>query len=267
MTRQGTIGFYRMADRYRNWQERRQIISAVISEMKAEPLASFNLTEREEIFFRARSLKMIDKLARQTSNVKGYYSISAANPILYVIGLTALVIIFCAIGGACIYFNSRGDSRPYPILAACGTISVAAISWAVAGWISHRNAVRQNTINILFARFSQSTFTESLHRFHKTFGNDINNQIAPDTLKQLRESDNDEERKSANSAIYLLNYFEFIASGVLRGDLDERVVRENIRGLVIFYYDKCARIIKMANSSNKRAYEYLTKLRNHYREP
>jgi hypothetical protein len=256
-----------MAGRYRSWEERRQIISALIAETESAPLASFNLSESEEVFFRARSLRMVDALARQTSAFKAYYKLPTSNPFLYIIGLTALVIIFCIIGGAYIFFNIHADSRPYPLLAACGTISVAAISWAVAGWISHRNAVRQNTINILFARFSQSTFTDSIHRFHTTFGNEIHKKVTPDTLKTLRESANDDERRSGNAVIYILNYFEFIASGVLRGDLDERVIRENMRGLIIFYYDKCAPVIKMANKYNSRAYEYLIKIRTHYREP
>ena len=154
-----------------------------------------------------------------------------------------------------------------PLVAACGTIAVAALGWCVAGWIAHRNAVRQNTTNILFARFSQAPFGEAMHRFHATFGHDKTSLVTMENYSTLRADTDIEKVKGAAAAAYLLNYFEFISGGVLNGDLDAKVVRDNIRGVITYYYDRCEPLIRSANKSNSRTYEQLMKLRTHYREP
>lgn len=260
-------GRKRMARGYRSWAERREIIRAIIADTNPQPLAQYQLTESEEVYFRARSNRMIENLARKTSTFKSYYALPTARPFGYVVGITGVIMIAAALVGLYIYLAGKGAKDTYPLLAACATLGVGAIGWVIASGVTHRNTIRQNTNNIIFARFSQAPFGEALHRFHKEFGYDSNERISEAKLDALRARADDEEMKSATSAIYLLNYFEFIAAGVLHGDLNKEIVRNNFRGAIVYYYDKCEPYIKTCNRENPRTYEHLIRLRTHYREP
>jgi hypothetical protein len=251
---------------YRSWAERRAIIRAIIADSSTAPLASFDLTASEEVYFRARSARMVDTLARKSSSFKSYYTMPTARPFGYVVGLCALIVTGAAAAGVYLYLASEGATDVYPLLAACATLSIAAIGWVVAGGITHRNTIRQNTNNILFARFSQAPFGEALHRFHAAFGHELADAVTEERLEALRAT-GEEGRKAATAAGYILNYFEFIAAGVLHGDLDKEIIRNNIRGVIVYYYEKCAPYIRSSNRENAKTYEHLIKLRTHYREP
>lgn len=256
-----------MAQRYRTWAERRAIIISAIAELNPSPLESFQLTESELVYFRARSAKVVDRLARKTSAFKAYYRLPTQNPFWYVVGLIAVVVSVAVSTALYLWLTNRIKPAIYPFLGALVAVIVAAIGWGVAGWIAHRNAVQQNTNNMLFARFSQSPFGEAMFRFNSTFGFGPQPLVTPEWVAKLRTSEKEDELRAAAATAYVLNYFEFIASGVLRGDLDAEVVRQNIKGMLCHYYDKCLPFITAANRANKETLEHLIKLRTHFREP
>lgn len=251
---------------YRSVDERRMIIRSIIADTNPPILTSFDLSPSEEVFFRARSSKAVDRLAKQTSSFKTYYALPTQKPFGYVVAVSALVILVCIAAGAYIYVNTT-SSPAYPVFAALISICGIAAGWTIAGWLTHRNTIRQNTNNMIFARFSQAPFGEAMHRFHCAFDGLGSGQVLPSAITKLKSTGNDEDRKIAASVTYLLNYFELIASGVMRGDLDQQIIRQNLRGLVCFYHDKCEPFIRQSNSQNPLVFEHLIKLRTHYREP
>jgi hypothetical protein len=253
-----------MAEKYRSWAERRQIISAIIAETDPPRLDRFGLSPSEEVYFRARSLRAVDALARSTSTFKEYYALRTNEPLKLVAFVATLIVLLAALSFGYLFINRHEDTHLYPLLAACGTIGVAALGYWIAAWVAHRNAVRQNTTNIIFARFSQATFADSMHRFHSTFKPD--DRITSARLTAMRLGTEDEAKASA-AATYLLNYYEFISAGVMRGDLDPQIIRDNIRGVICHYYDVCESHILASNKRNPRVFEHLIKLRTHYREP
>ena len=252
---------------HRTWAERRAIVRSIIAETNPRPLREFRLTDSEEAYFRARTARAVDKLARRTSAFKAYYRLPTAKPFGLVIGVSAFIAGIAAFAAMYLVWHRREGVPPYPLLAACATVMVAAIGWAVAGWITHRNTIRQNTNNILFARFSQATFGDALHRFHRHFGWTVDDPVTSERLADLRTSHDEDDMRAAAAATYILNYFESIASGVLNGDLDQTIVRDNVRGMITSYHDKCVPHIRKRNRENPRTYENLIKLRTHYREP
>lgn len=256
-----------MGQPYRSWAERREIIRSVIAETNPQPLQAFRLTPSEETYYRARSAKAVEQLARRSSAFKAYYRLPTAKPFGLVVSMSALTAGAAAIAALYLLWYRHEGSPPYPLLAACATVMVAAIGWAVAGWITHRNTVRQNTNSILFARFSQAPFGEALHRFHRQFGWKVDGAVTSEHLDSLRASPKEDDMRAAAAAVYILNYFESIASGVLHGDLDQTIVHDNVRGLICSYHDKCAPHIRARNRANSKTYENLIKLRTHYREP
>ncbi len=255
-----------MAEPYRSWADRRAIISAIIAESNPPPLSSFSLTESEEVFFRARSAKAVDNLAKKTSSFKAYYDLLTARPFGFVLSMSGMVIFAALMAGVYVYKHNRNNPI-YPIYAALISLSVLALGWAVTGWMTHRNAVRQHTNNMLFARFSHAPFGDALLRFNRQFGMELEPLVSLGTLQALRATGCEEDAKAASSVGYLLNYYELICSGILRGDLDPSIIRDNIRGIICFYHDKCLPYIREGNRANHRVYENLIKVRTHFREP
>jgi hypothetical protein len=252
--------------RYRSWEERRSIISSIIAEENPPPIETFELSESEELYFRSKSRKFIENLAIKTSEFKSYYALPAANPFGRIIFLTLMIL--GSAGIAVLYINSKiKGAAAFPLYGALTAASIAALGWTVAGWIGHRNTVRQNTNNLLFARFSHAPFGDALHRFHTAFGVDLHPRITPEVINKLRNSACENDTKAAASVSYILNYYEFIATGVLNGDFDKHIVRDNIRGLIVFYHDKCAPMIYKDSKDYPRVFYNLKKIRTHYREP
>jgi hypothetical protein len=251
---------------YRSWGELREIVRSVIADSNPPPLSSFHLTASEEVYFRARCARAVDKLARDASAFKAYYVLKPEKPFSYVVGVSGAVVTAALSAGIYIYLHARGDPA-YPIYASLIAVSAAAAGWAVAGWLTHRNTIRQNTNSIVFARFSHVAFGEAMHHFHKAFGYDPNSTISREQLLELRATGKDEDFKTATAVTYLLNYYEFISSGVIRGDLDQTIVRDNLRSVIIYYHDRCRPYIRFMNNMNPKIFENLIKLRTHYREP
>ena len=254
-----------MGKEYRTWDERRQIIRAAIAESSTKDLESFGLSEKELLFFRARAARAVDALARKSSTFKEYYSLPTEKPFARVVGGAGVVIAIC-VGAAIWVFRTQGATPPYPIYAALISIVAVAAGWVVTNDVTHRNTIRQNTNNMIFARFAQAPFGDALHRFHDEFGYGEYPRVTAERMAALRASDNADHLRIAAAVSYILNYYEFVASGVLRGDLNARSVRENIRGVMCYYYDKCAPHIDALNQRNPRTYEHLRKIRTSYRE-
>ncbi|WP_081996255.1 DUF4760 domain-containing protein [Croceibacterium mercuriale] len=257
----------RMGKAYRGWEERRQIIRAIIADTSPPSLQSFDLSQSEQVYYRARAARAVDKLARSTSNFKGSYALPTNKPFAYVIVVVTVIVTAAISAGIYVFLHTDTPSSAFPVFAALGAAAVAALGWAVVGWIGHRNTVRQNTNNMLFARFSHAPFGDALHRFHTEFGYGLSLKVTSQMVAECRESKVDEKMRAAAAVSYILNYYELLSAGVLRGDLNKDIVRDNVRGLIIHYYDKCEPHILAANALNHRTFANLIKMRTHYREP
>jgi hypothetical protein len=249
---------------YRSWSELRDIVRSTIAESNPPTLESFRLSDSEKTFFRLRSERMLSAVVRETSEFKSYYALPVIKPFRTVILISGATVA-AALGAAAFFLYKIPTGGEWgPIVGPTVAVIVAAVGWAVSSGLTHRNTIRQSTNNMLFARFSQATFGDAMHRFFTAFSTE--ERITSRRLEDLKTT-GEEGRKAAASVSYLLNYFEFIASGVLKGDLDDKIVRDNIRGNVIFYYDKCEPHILALNRKNVKIFEFLIKLRTHYREP
>jgi hypothetical protein len=246
----------------RSAKERRAIVCAMLAEDGA-PLSSFALSEREEKFYRARASKAIEAAVKKTARFRKSYSLPVAKPFRNVLWASFGVIVGAwATAGLFLWLFSPPEETP--IFDACLAVTVVAIGWAVVGSLTHRNTIRQNTNNFLFARFSQTQFGDALYRFHRKFGFDEKVGITESKLDALRATGDEEDWRTASSVGYLLNYFELVANGVISGDLDERIVRQNFRGVIQFYHDKCWPIIDAARRRNHRTFSGLIRLKTYY---
>lgn len=253
--------------RYRSWVERGEIIKATIAATAPTPLSQFDLTPSEEIFYRLRAERVVAKMARQSSTFKAYYGLRRVNQLLPLMSPSAACAAIAIIAAIVVGIRFRAHDDAATMLSACVAVFVASVGWAITSAVTHNNAVRQNTTNLIFARFSQSAYTESLHAFHEQFGYGLNPKITLPEVRNLQSTGTEKQRKAASAIFYILNYFEYISVGIHKGDINRSIVEENMKGMISFYYDKCEPLILDSNKANPKAAEYLIKLRTHYRDP
>src|SRR4051794_7616229 len=120
-----------MGQGYRSWEERRDIIRAVIAETNPPPLESFRLTPSEAVFFRARAARAVATLAQKTSSFKAYYALPVAKPFKYVIYVSSAMIVAALCAAVYLYRHSSPTSDTTPIFTAFIAVVVAAVGWAV----------------------------------------------------------------------------------------------------------------------------------------
>jgi hypothetical protein len=146
------------------------------------------------------------------------------------------------------------------------TVAVAAASWgwAIGGWVAHRNARIQHTITIIASRFAQPMFVQQMTLFNNSFGDaDDSPKVTSDIINALINTGCATDQAKVQSARYMLNYFEFIASGVRSGELDLDIVCNNLRSSVRYFYNKCEPYIEDQRKSIPTLLSNFTRLKAH----
>ena len=253
--------------KYRSRAECRDIVRAVIADSSPPSLESFNLSRGEQNFFRRRTARALDRAAKDTCVFTEYYALPMARPVRNLIVASATMIAGVFVAATILYFYAPASVDRMPLFTGCLAVTVAAVGWVVAGGFTHRNTIRQNTINLLFARFSQGPVNEAFYRFGRTFGYDEKDYITPKHIADLRATGSDDDWKAASSVGFVLNYFELLANGVICGDLDHSIIKGAIRGSIVYFYDRCEPFIRECVEDDIRTYEQLRRLRANYREP
>lgn len=251
---------------YRSWRERKDIIRAVIASGSNSPLEKFNLTDEELRFYRSRAERSVLYTVVRTSIFKANYKVIKKDLFLPTILWVAFVVAAAMISAFMIYTHISDENRTAPLVG-CITAVVAAFGWAVTSSVSHANSVRQNTTNLLFARFSQASFKDSLHTFHKKFGYGPYPLVSLQDARTLQCSIDEEDQRAVASIFYILNYYEFISAGIHKGEIDIEIVKDHMRSTFIYYYDKCLPLINESNKSNPKSAEYFIKVTSSFREP
>lgn len=122
--------------------------------------------------------------------------------------------------------GSWGKLKTEHFLAATGVMA-AVCGWLIAGILTLRNSVKQHTINTLLQSRLSATYmgyADKLSLHYMSY--------------DARKSANPALRESPTDAVdilalrYILNYFEFIAVGIKRGDLDEWTLRDSLRSIL-----------------------------------
>lgn len=122
-----------------------------------------------------------------------------------------------------------------------GGIEAAVAGWVVTSFMTARNSIKQHTITTLLqSRLSATYMAEA---------NVINKNLFPPSLQNLQplplEFFHDEKNADTVRAVnYLINYFEFLSVAMRHGDLDAKVVRDTLRGILLNFYNRVELYIK-----------------------
>lgn len=87
---------------------------------------------------------------------------------------------------------------------------------------------KQSTIKIILESRVSETFKNDLATIHTHFPDGRKASITK--FKRYSKSNKLDEKKVANALIQMLNYYEFIAIGIRKGDIDGKMMKETIRG-------------------------------------
>ncbi|WP_430454920.1 DUF4760 domain-containing protein [Rheinheimera sp.] len=167
-----------------------------------------------------------------------------------------------------------------------GTLGVIAAIAAITGWVvNHQIAAANNRVNqtlnlILQTRISSvyqehetairsvyssrdviskedvKDWIENPVKVHDDTACEIGNCTKKDKLLTIK----DKKHKALVSCCYMLNYYEFLASGVNSGLLDEELLYQTVGGMLLRQNNQMRAVIDHFRESSKKSLEHLIEL-------
>ena len=181
-----------------------------------------------------------------------------------------LAVLAAFVAGILLSLTMIDTIEPWQVNAMAVVVGLATFLWSARQ--SRVQQRQQHTITILFQTRLSPEFRETLTRRKRSFaeGEAVSYDTYRTYLTAARNTDlTDDEalsrRESAEAIRTLLNYYEFIALGVARRDLDEGMLRGSIRGIMCALVVDMADILRTEQARNPLAYRNLTALFQRWR--
>ncbi len=259
------VGF---AMSYLSHANRIAICQQILLGKEEEAFAQHSVAPLDQALLRRRAYASLRKSALRDAPFKSYFTARISEPLRPVFCAAALILISAVFGLAkLIPVFDPSDARTFGVAsAAAGLLAVcaAAFGWVVAAWMTYRNARVQHTLTFVASRYSNDTFSKNAALFNDNLrGRRVDRAL----ITELMASKDETEILTLQAVRYMVNYFEFIAVGVICGDLDEQIVRKTLRGNLIHYADRCMPWILELQADNPQTLEHLVLLRDHLRDP
>lgn len=147
---------------------------------------------------------------------------------------------------------------------------VSAITgWIVSAYITLRNSIKQHTINTLLQSRLSATYMENANLINANFFAPSMKDDPPVTVDFLYDPAN---AKSLQAVNYVLNYLEFLSVGIRHGDLDKKVLRHTMRGIIVRLYEKMSKYLEFMRGEENgvvarpNQLEHLTWLYNEWKD-
>ena len=179
-------------------------------------------------------------------------------------------------------FPETSNPRYTAFLTASGTIVafisvIAAIAtFAISSAAARRAQRKQHTITVLLDTRLSSEFQQTIERRRLRFPeySDVTFEAWDAARKAVPANPSDPTqvaeakltRDSALALTQLLNYYEFLAVGILDGDLDEPMLYKTIRSIMCNLVDDCRLLIAGMQEIKPSTYEHLTALYERWRK-
>lgn len=111
-------------------------------------------------------------------------------------------------------------------------VVAAVMGWLVSAYITLRNSIKQHTINTLLQSRLSTQYQGQAKVINQSFFAPGMPKTDPVLLEVLLSSE-EKNREALEAVNYVLNYFEFCAVGIRYGDLDENLMRQTMRGIIL----------------------------------
>lgn len=149
------------------------------------------------------------------------------------------------------------------------------------GWLVHahtqKNALRrQHTVNVLNSSRMSEVYQEKLEQYNQRYtqyreiseldvktylDNRKGNKENKENKEGVKDSGDEAEAiKSIRAAIYLLNFYEFIAVGISKGDLDDDYLYETVSYITFSLRNTSQKLILELRKDEQSVFEHLDKM-------
>ncbi|HCF8500592.1 TPA: DUF4760 domain-containing protein, partial [Klebsiella variicola subsp. variicola] len=156
--------------------------------------------------------------------VSKYPEIKKTLRVISTIFFILLIIVFSVLS------SENGTSYQTSLTVLISSI-VLGTGWWIQATINAASARKSHTINTIMNQRHSVHYFNKLDNVYRHFG--LTKTIPLNIAKQYRCGFAGEDRKvkkelisACRDASYILNYYEFISAGVLRGDFDEKLIME-----------------------------------------
>lgn len=139
--------------------------------------------------------------------------------------------------------------------------SVAVMTWGGTSYLTLRNSLKQHTITTLLQMRLSATYMGYADTVSKHFV-DYDQRHKKDL--RLPEVEKPVDNLDLNALRYILNYFEFLAIGVSRGDFDDDMLRSSLRSILRKNVEMSRSYIRESQEGNPRLYEHLAWLHDEW---
>lgn len=117
--------------------------------------------------------------------------------------------------------------------------AVGVFTWFGTSLVSIRNSIKQHTITTLLQMRLSATYMEHANKVASALGRcralsspSFKHPTPKEILNCFLADDGKVDPKGELSLRYVLNYFEFLAIGIARGDFDERMLYDSLSSIL-----------------------------------
>jgi len=204
--------------------------------------------------------------------MSGYFKLALRGLTLWVFPILSLLCLMPILAG--MFGLATPATLDNRILATLAALFFGVFSFFYRSYEAESQSKQQHTLKILFdtrlsAEFRRNLELRKLHFPEGEFVDPVQfwANLHAQRDKVLSDDDAKERRQSAEGLRSLLNYYEFIAMGITRGDLDEAMLKGSIRGIMCNLVNDCVHLIVDAREKNEKTYEHLALLYDKWRDP
>lgn len=172
---------------------------------------------------------------------------------LYLAGLVAAAAVAIVYWAAS---DSKFDEKDW---ISFGALVVALLTFLTREFLAARATRRQHTVTVLLQSRLSTAFNERLKAMDKHYPS------APSLVRfQIADWQIADKSDAIQGLRYLLNYYEFIATGIRIGDLDEDFLFETVGGIVANLCNIGEHFISEAQKRHASVYEHVIWLRDRW---
>lgn len=213
------------------------------------------------------------RLRKSKTSIKIYTFISFYELKYYRIPRSILALLISALPGLLLYYSSflqtaldffhTDNINIVPSIIGVIGISLATLGWIATVIVSQRLSRKQHTVNLLVSHNFSNDYRELTSTFlskypDKIFVSKNDAQELINCTSRLLTAEEEQEKKTLNaihdvfkSLRSLLNYYEFIATGLKYGDLDKRLIHDYFCSTLCLLCEKSREYILARRIKNK----------------
>lgn len=183
-------------------------------------------------------------------------------------GFIFILAVLVSCGVTFVRLNSS-STAPMIFMIAFVTVLTGILGWVIHAQLTNRVHRKTHTLNLLMQSRTSVEYQDHIRNINRAFPKskkvtekDIETYL--DHQDQYITSKVDEETsikaKGLSSIRYILNYYEFLAAGITKDDLDEDLLYECLSGIILAMHNMSVEFIETRKKKQKMVFKNLDTL-------